>query len=291
MANKAVTKWLRDFLSNGAQKATDVKEKARDAGIGDKALRRAREKLGIKPRKREFTGPWWWDLQCAQDATTPTLGTPKGPGSLRQPSDGEPDGDETESKAKAVRWTKVAMQPNINAALVIGQLGGLFKRLDTVELMAHLKDGMNHVSNNNLRECEAMLYTQAHVLQSVFLDSLVQATQQEWFPHHEAFMRIALKAQSQCRMTLETLAAIKNPPTVFARQANIAQGPQQVNNNGMMPASEPRAGARGTEGLHNELLEEKPHERLDTGTTGAAIGADPAMAAVGAINRAEDDTA
>jgi hypothetical protein len=33
------------------------------------------------------------------------------------------------------------------------------------------------------------------------------------------------------------LATIKNPPVVFARQANIAQGPQQVNN-GMMPASE-----------------------------------------------------
>jgi hypothetical protein len=42
-------------------------------------------------------------------------------------------------------------------------------------------------------------------------------------------MRMALKAQSQCRQTLETLATIKNPPVVFARQANIAQGPQQVN--------------------------------------------------------------
>jgi len=89
-------------------------------------------------------------------------------------------------------------------------------------------------------------------------------------------------------MTLETLAQIMNPPVVFARQANIAQGPQQVNN-AMMPASEPRAGAGESEKLHNELLEEKPHERLDTGTTGAGIGADPATSAVGAINRAEDD--
>jgi hypothetical protein len=42
-------------------------------------------------------------------------------------------------------------------------------------------------------------------------------------------------------MTLETLATIKNPPVVFARQANIAQGPQQVNNQ-MMPAAEPSRG-------------------------------------------------
>jgi len=41
-----------------------------------------------------------------------------------------------------------------------------------------------------------------------------------------------MKAQNQCRMTLETLAAIKKPPVVFARQANINQGNgnQQVKN-------------------------------------------------------------
>jgi len=56
-----------------------------------------------------------------------------------------------------------------------------------------------------------------------------------WFANYEVHMRLALEAQNQCRMTLETLATIKNPPTVFARQANIAHRPQQVNN-AMMPA-------------------------------------------------------
>lgn len=40
--------------------------------------------------------------------------------------------------------------------------------------------------------------------------------------------RMALKAQNQCRMTLETLATIENPPVVFARQANVTTGPQQI---------------------------------------------------------------
>jgi hypothetical protein len=44
----------------------------------------------------------------------------------------------------------------------------------------------------------------------------------------DRFTRLALKAQGQCRATIETLALMKNPPTVFARQANIAHGPQQV---------------------------------------------------------------
>jgi hypothetical protein len=85
-----------------------------------------------------------------------------------------------------------------------------------------------------------MLYCQAHVLQAVFVDSLLQVPKQGWFSTSEAYMRMALKAQAQCRATVETLVTIKNPPVVFARQANIAQGPQQVNN-AMMPAGEPLA--------------------------------------------------
>jgi hypothetical protein len=47
----------------------------------------------------------------------------------------------------------------------------------------------------------------------------------------ERFMRLALKAQSQCRSTIESLAEIKNPSSVaFVKQANIAKGHQQVNN-------------------------------------------------------------
>ena len=91
-------------------------------------------------------------------------------------------------------------------------------------------------------------------------------------------MRIALKAQSQCRATVETLATIKNPAVVFARQANIAQGPQQVNNNGMMPAGEPRAGAGKTEKPQNKLLGGSNELLPDTGAPGAAGGSDSAMA-------------
>lgn len=92
-------------------------------------------------------------------------------------------------------------------------------------------------------------------------------------------MRIALKAQNQSRMTLETLAAIKNPPVVFAKQANINQGNgnQQVNNG--TPA--PDARAEKTINQPNELLEvQHGGETLDTRTAGAASGKDKAMAAV-----------
>jgi hypothetical protein len=51
----------------------------------------------------------------------------------------------------------------------------------------------------------------------------------------DRYLRLALKAQSQSRATVETLATVKNPPVVYAKQANFAAGAQQVNN-GISPA-------------------------------------------------------
>jgi hypothetical protein len=49
-------------LTSGPIKAHDVKKEAKQAGIYDTPLRRAREKLGIKPKKSDFSGGWVWAL-------------------------------------------------------------------------------------------------------------------------------------------------------------------------------------------------------------------------------------
>ena len=99
---------------------------------------------------------------------------------------------------------------------------------------------------------------------------------------------LALKAQNQCRMTLETLATIKNPPVVFARQANINNGGHQQVNNGIGPttASNNRAPAANHSTEQTELLEASDEQRLDDGTSAATGGIDPRLETVGAINRA-----
>jgi archaellum biogenesis ATPase FlaH len=57
--------FLREFLAGGAKLADDVKDaaKARDIAIKS-TLRRAREELGIEPRKEpeRFAGQWFWQL-------------------------------------------------------------------------------------------------------------------------------------------------------------------------------------------------------------------------------------
>jgi hypothetical protein len=133
------------------------------------------------------------------------------------------------------------------------------------------------VHGGDLKQCESMLMGQAQALQAMFVSFARRAQGQQLQPHLESFFRMALRAQSQCRMTLETLAAIKNPPVVFAKQANIAHGPQQVNNQvsskeeGFPTSTRVPAHTRDEKLIHsNELLTDevkasdtiKPKERL-----------------------------
>lgn len=52
--------FLRSTLAAGAVPAADVQSDARAAGISAKALRTARERLGVKPEKSGFNGGWVW---------------------------------------------------------------------------------------------------------------------------------------------------------------------------------------------------------------------------------------
>ena len=90
-----------------------------------------------------------------------------------------------------------------------------------------------------LRQVEEMLLAQANALNAMFTSLAERATKQEYMKNLEAFTRLALKAQSQCRATLETLAEIKQPRhVVIAQQANLAHQ-QQVNNGTGQPGSAP----------------------------------------------------
>ncbi len=97
--------------------------------------------------------------------------------------------------------------------------------------MDELRDQCGATSRGDLARGEAMLTAQAHTLDAMFDRMAQKATRCEYLNQAETYSRLALKAQGQCRATWATLAQMKNPqPTTFVRQANIAHGPQQVNN-------------------------------------------------------------
>jgi hypothetical protein len=162
----------------------------------------------------------------------------------------------------------------------------LGKEFDVPTLLAYLREQAAEVQGGNLAHVEAMLMNQAMALQTLFARLAERGMSCDVIPSFEANLRMALRAQAQCRATLETLALVKNPPSVaFVRQANIAGGHQQVNNGLPDPSR-----ARENESLQSKLLEAHDGERLDTGTTKATGGADPLLATVGEINGAKDDS-
>ena len=175
-------------------------------------------------------------------------------------------------------------RPEVGAAAVIEKW-----QCDTHDvnaLVAELGRQVEAVNGGDLRRAEAMLIAQAHSLNEIFVNLARRSMTQKYLKQWETYMRMAMKAQGQCRMTLETLAALKNPPVVFAHQANIAHGPQQVNNG---VAGDVRAGVRPPAANRTieqtELLEASDGKGLDTRAAGAASGADPQLEAVGAVHR------
>ncbi len=152
-------------------------------------------------------------------------------------------------------------------------------------LVTELRQHCETVNGGDLRRAEAMLTAQAHTLDAIFGHCARRAAcnMGEYVNAADTYLRLALKAQGQCRATLETLANIKNPPTVFARQANIAHGPQQVNNGIPVPAS--RAGNIGTP--LNELSGGDNELPPDGRASQAKSRVDSQVEAVGEVDRAE----
>lgn len=184
--------------------------------------------------------------------------------------------------------TEGAMNPAINSApALVAFLGTTWGSIGTTEAMQTLTAKAEAIHGGDLREAETALISQATVLQAMFLE-LTRRAGMNMGTHLDAtetYMKLALKAQNQSRMTLETLAAIKNPPVVYARQANFANGHQLVNNG--VPALMATHTAK-TESPQSRLLESSNGERLDFGAPAAAGAVDPHMATVGAIHRPED---
>ena len=121
-----------------------------------------------------------------------------------------------------------------NASTAIRFLHSEHKDLSLMDMAREMRDQGEAVNRGDFAVSEQMLNAQAVALNTIFGELARRAALNmgEHLSATEAYMRLAFKAQAQCRATIETLAEMKNPPVVFARQANISNGPQQVNNGG-----------------------------------------------------------
>lgn len=193
---------------------------------------------------------------------------------------------------KSAKFITEGIASNAFIAMQFLQHSGMAGGNELNELVKSTRVAVEDAGKGGTGQADALLTSQAIALNSVFLEMSRRAALNlgEHLGAMETYMRLALKAQAQCRTTLETLAEIHNPKSVaFVKQANIAGGHQQINNGTGPgePAADPTREQNNFE--QSKLLEETPNGQwLDTGTTPSAVDGDPQMAPVGALNRAAD---
>ena len=171
------------------------------------------------------------------------------------------DGEDPDEKS-----TQIMMGPYVsNAAAMMAYSKRTMADAKIGHVMTALLQAAKKVRNDDMSDVEATLVSQAMTLNVMFgdLSTLAKANLSGgYIEAGERYLRLALKAQSQSRATLETLSTIKNPPVVYAKQANIAHGPQQVNNG---TSKAPRAGESGS--APNKLLATSDEQSLDNGAS------------------------
>ena len=167
------------------------------------------------------------------------------------------------------------------SAATLKQYSGAGEDLEVSDLVAEMKKAGDEAVAGDLGRVERMLANQLLTLDMLFNNLAQRSGRQESFKGVETLMRLAMKAQAQARATAETLSVMKNPTPFIARQTNIAQGHQQINNG---PKST-RTGNFQTE--PNELLEASHggSNILDTRATAAAGRGSQELETVGALHR------
>jgi hypothetical protein len=185
----------------------------------------------------------------------------------------EPGDGSVEARGAAV--AEMVTSPEVAAQRIIQMMNPAEVRdmVDVPTLLTELTAQIKAVNNGDTSRSEAMLISQATALQSVFVRLSELSLKQDHIHNLESFMRLALRAQSQCRTTLEALSAIKNPPVVYAHQANIAHGHQQVNNI-----------VREIENQQNQLSGATCELRQNTRASGYAVKNDSPVETVGEVD-------
>jgi hypothetical protein len=183
----------------------------------------------------------------------------------------------------------VAVEGVVGNAHVLQTFGR--KQLGDVDLAAafsSMRATAGAVHGGDLKPVEAMLMAQATSLNAIYCELARRAglNLSENLAAADTYLKLALKAQAQSRATLEALVEAKTPRSVLiAKQANVAHGPQQVNN-AAGPAAVP-ARTKEPATSPNELLEAPKHvNRMDSGAAGAPGRADPYLEPMVEIDRA-----
>jgi hypothetical protein len=169
-------------------------------------------------------------------------------------------------KPKTLEPHEIVTSSTIQNAVGIVSWGKFAGEANLSELVQDLDKRIDKIKDGDMSSVEAMLFGQAKVLETMFTSLARRAANNEGLKQFQVNLTLALKAQAQCRSTLEALAEIKSPrPVQFVKQANMTTGPQQVNNAyaGTPSHSGIQSGAGNIQSEQNKLLE-APNDEVAT---------------------------
>ena len=173
-------------------------------------------------------------------------------------------GKEAQEAQLSKKVAATVLRPSIRAATTVNCFRpAALSPLELGSMVDALSEQAEKVKAGDLGRMEEMLATQAHTLDAIFnrLASRAAMFIGEQPEMVDMYLKLALRAQSQCRTSIEALAEVKNPPMVFAKQYNLAGGHQQINNGTREQDAPARAG--GNEMSRAELLETDHEQRVD----------------------------
>lgn len=179
-------------------------------------------------------------------------------------------------QSESESYAKVSLSASYMGAILADSFTStILPKADMADVVIALSDKITIIQDGDMKPIEAMLISQAHALQTMFVTLGRMAASKTQLAQYTAFMNMALKAQSQSRATIQALTELKYPKqATFVKQANIANGHQQVNN-----ATNTLALAKEIENQPNELLEvNNGSKAMDIRATQSTSPKDKAMA-------------
>jgi hypothetical protein len=167
------------------------------------------------------------------------------------------------------KGASIAVDPTIKAALTTHLYTANITEIDPSALVDRVQKLVKEVSAGDMSYLELMLASQAIVLDSIFhrLSSQAQQNIGHFVSATDTYLRLALKAQAQCRSNIESLANIKSPRQ-YISHTNVANL-MQVNNS-------------------HECIEASNGERMDFGAQTETVRDDQGLEALAAFNRSKN---
>ncbi|WP_157696554.1 hypothetical protein [Porphyrobacter sp. CACIAM 03H1] len=145
---------------------------------------------------------------------------------------------------------------------------GSFGDLDTTALFESHRDKVAKAAGCDLSHQKMMLAAQADALNSIFTEMARRAALNmgEYLGATETYMRLGLKAQSQCRATIEALERLSSGRVQTVKHVHVNEGGQAIVADQFH---------QHTGGSENGKSNEQPHATGTVGESPALLGADP----------------